>query len=147
MQILVNAMNEALGAYGATLDLAAPSRQRAGDDGAFEALVAEMEAGKVAAIVVAGANPVADGADGARFGAALAKVPVRIGLAERPDETTAALAVVLPAPHPLESWDDGEPVAGVLTVAQPLITPFGEPRTLRECFAAWTGTPPRTSPS
>src|SRR5262249_27231178 len=66
---------------------------------------------------------------------------VRIGLAERPDETTAALSVVLPAPHALESWDDGEPVAGVLTVSQPLIRPFGDPRTLRECLAAWTGKP------
>ncbi len=141
VQRLVIAVNAAIGAYGATIDVKAPSFQRRGDDAALAALIDEMEAGKVAALLVAGCNPVADAADGARLAAALAKVPTRIGLAERADETTARLSVVLPAPHAFESWDDAEPVAGVFSVSQPLIRPFGEPRTLRECLAAWAGKP------
>jgi len=141
VQRLVLAVNEALGAYGKTIDLGAPSYQRQGDDAALAGLIAEMEAGQVAALVVAGCNPVADGADGGRFAAALSKVALRIGLAERDDETTAGLSLVLPSPHAFEAWDDAEPVEGVFTLTQPLIRPFGEPRTLRACLAAWTGTP------
>jgi len=139
VQRLVVAINEAIGAYGTTLDLAAPSYQRTGDDAALAALIDEMEAGKVGALVVAGCNPVADAADGARFAAALSKVAMRVGLAERPDETTAALEVVLPLPHAFEAWDDAEPVEGVRSLSQPLVRPFGDSRTLRECLAAWGG--------
>ena len=141
VQTCVALANEALGAYGAVLDLDAPSFQRRGDDAAFAALLDELEAGQVGAVVVAGCNPVADAAGGARFAAALSKVAVRVGLAERPDETTAALAVLAPLPHALEAWDDAEPVAGVVSLTQPLVAPFGEPRTLRACLAAWAGAP------
>ncbi len=141
IQRLSIAVNEAIGAYGATIDLAAPSYQRQGDDGALAGLLEEMEAGKVVALVVAGCNPVADAAEGARFAAAMAKVPLRVALAERDDETTARASLVLPSPHAFEAWDDAEPVEGVYTVTQPLIRPFGEPRTLRACLSAWTGGP------
>jgi molybdopterin-containing oxidoreductase family iron-sulfur binding subunit len=138
-QVLVNATNHALGAYGETLDVAAPSRQRAGSDAAFQALVDEMEAGKVSVLLVAGANPVVEAPGGKRFRDALSRVPTRVAVSTRRDETSAGLSFLLPAPHALESWDDAEPVAGVLSVAQPAIRPLGEPRTLRQCLAAWTG--------
>ena len=141
VQALVNLGNEALGAYGRTVDVAAPSFQRTGDDAALAALVEEMEAGKVAALVASGVDPAADSALAGRFSKALARVPLRVALAERPGETTAGMTVVLPAPHALEAWDDAEPVAGVVSLTQPALEPFGEPRSLRACLAAWGGTP------
>lgn len=139
VQKAVALCNEAVGAHGTVLDLAAPSWQRTGDDAAFAALLEELEAGRVAALVVAGCDPVADTADGARFAAATARVGVRVGLASRPDATTAQLSVVLPLPHRFETFDDDEPVAGVVSLSQPLLRPFGEPRSLRASLAAWTG--------
>ncbi|MHC5011367.1 MAG: 4Fe-4S dicluster domain-containing protein [Planctomycetota bacterium] len=141
LQVLVNYANHLLGAYGVTLDVNRPSYQAMGDDAAYRTLLEEMEAGQVGALVVAGANPVADAPGGDRFLRALEQVPLRIGLAPLDDETTAGLEIVLPAAHALESWEDGEPVAGLLTMSQPAIRPFGEPRTLRACLAAWRGTP------
>ncbi|MBL9087945.1 MAG: 4Fe-4S dicluster domain-containing protein [Planctomycetia bacterium] len=139
VQACIALANEALGAYGGILDVAAPSLQRTGDDGGFAAFVDELEAGTVSAVIFAGCNPVADAAGGARLTAALPRVAVRIGLAERHDETTAALTVVTPLPHAFEAWDDAEPVRGVVSFTQPLVEPFGEPRSLRACLVAWSG--------
>ncbi len=141
VQTLVALGNELLGAYEKILDLAAPSRQRAGDDAAFATLVEEIEAGRVGALVVAGSDPFVEAPGGRRLAAALQKVALRVGLAEREDATTAGLEVVLPLPHALEAWDDAEPVEGVVSLTQPAIGPFGEPRSLRACLAAWSGRP------
>ena len=67
VQTLVALGNELLGAYERVLDVTAPSRQRAGDDAAFAALVDEMEAGTVGAIVVVGCDPVVETPAGRRF--------------------------------------------------------------------------------
>jgi Fe-S-cluster-containing dehydrogenase component len=135
---VVNAVNELLGNYGHTLDLAEPSQAKLGDDGAVRALVDEMKAGGVGALVVAGSNPAYD-LVAAEFAAAAAKVPFVVVLAPLADETTALAHAVLPQSHALESWDDAEPVAGVLGLAQPAIPPLRDGRTLRACLAAWCG--------
>ena len=141
VQRLVLLANERLGAYGGVLDLAAPSLQRRGDDAAWAALLDELDAGKVATLVVAGVNPVVELPAGRRFAAAAAKVPVRVVVAERPDETVALATVAVPAPHFLEAFDDAEPVAGVVSLSQPTVQPLVRARTLRACVAAWTGAP------
>jgi Fe-S-cluster-containing dehydrogenase component/anaerobic selenocysteine-containing dehydrogenase len=141
VQVLVNLANHALGAYGATIDLAAPSQQKAGDDAALVALLGEIEAGRVGALLVAGVNPLADAVGWGRAAAALGKVAFKVALAEREDETTALCDAALPLPHALEAWDDAEPVAGLVSLAQPALAPLGRGRTLRQCLAAWLGKP------
>jgi Molybdopterin oxidoreductase Fe4S4 domain len=63
VQVLCNFINQALGAYGTTVDLERPSYQRAGDDRELARLRGELSRGDVAALIVAGANPVYDLAD------------------------------------------------------------------------------------
>jgi molybdopterin-containing oxidoreductase family iron-sulfur binding subunit len=138
VQALVNAANERLGNYGKTLDLREPSRARLGDDSAVRALVDEMNAGGIAALVVAGCNPAYD-LVAAKFGEAAAKVPFIVAVAPMPDETTALAHAVAPRLHALESWDDAEPVAGTLSLTQPAIRALRDGRTLRACLARWCG--------
>lgn len=136
-QIRCNRINAALGAYGATLDLDRPSYQRRGDDRALRRLLDEAAAGQVAALVVWRANPFFDLPDAS----ALARVPLLVSLAERPDETTAAAHAICPDHHPFESWGDSGPVAGLLGTCQPLVRPLGETRGVIETLAAWRGRP------
>jgi Fe-S-cluster-containing dehydrogenase component len=135
VQILCNRLNAALGNYGHTLDIDEPSFQRRGRDEAIEQLWREIDEGRVQALIVWRANPVLDlpGAD------RLARVPLLVSVAERPDETTALAHVVCPDHHPLESWGDSEPVSGLVGLMQPLVRPLGETRAFVESLAQWSG--------
>ncbi len=143
-QKLVAQINHMLGNYGAskaetTLDLEAHSNQKLGDDRAVHALVEEINAGKVGALFVAGCNPVYDQPEAKSLAAALKKVGLLVSLSERVDETSAAAGFVCPDHHALESWNDSEPTAGTLTVAQPVIRPLGDTRGMARSFAVWSG--------
>jgi molybdopterin-containing oxidoreductase family iron-sulfur binding subunit len=138
-QRLVNAVNERLGNYGATLDVETASRVALGDDAAARALVDEMRAGAVDVVVVAGCNPAYDLPAGVRFAEAAAKVGTVVVVASHDDETTALAHVVLPEPHALESWNDAAPADGLASFTQPTIRPLRGGRTLRNCLARWCG--------
>ena len=141
VQVLCNFINHVLGNYGATLDLEKPSFQRQGSDRDLAGLLDELRAGKVAALFIAGVNPVFELPTGEEIAGALQKVPLVVSFAERPDETSTLASFVCPVPHRLESWDDAEAVAGVMSFAQPAIRPFGNTRALVETLAAWMGAP------
>ncbi|MEW6071652.1 MAG: 4Fe-4S dicluster domain-containing protein [Planctomycetota bacterium] len=142
-QALGNFVNHALGNYGRTLDVAHPSRQRAGDDAAVHALVEELTASApgVGALFVHGANPVYALPGGERLAEALARLPLVVSFAPRIDETSRRAHFVCPEPHDLEAWGDVEAVAGIVSFLQPAIPPFGDTRTLAESLAAWMGEP------
>src|SRR5688572_14204616 len=57
IQIIVNAINNAIGANGTTINWAAPVNYRQGIDKDLVDLVAQMEAGQVGALLIYGANP------------------------------------------------------------------------------------------
>ncbi|GIW72438.1 MAG: molybdopterin oxidoreductase [Planctomycetota bacterium] len=90
----------------------------------LQALVADMQAGKVGTLVVLGGNPVYDAPADLGLAEALGKVPtvVRLGLYE--DETSAVASWHLPRAHELESWGDGRALDGTACLIQPLIAPL-----------------------
>ena len=57
------------------------------------------------------------------FAEALAKVPLVVSLASRPNETTAKAGLVLPPLHPFESWGDYAARDGVIGLMQPTMGP------------------------
>ncbi len=136
-QILTNAINELLGNYGATLDIVAPSYQRQGSDRDLAQLVADLA--DVDALFILGCNPVYDLPNGDEVARQLAPVPLVVTFASHADETSKHAHAVCPDHHPLESWDDSEPVAGVYAVTQPAIAPLRNTRAAIESFATWSG--------
>jgi molybdopterin-containing oxidoreductase family iron-sulfur binding subunit len=58
VQIVVNAINDAIGANGTTINFGATVNYRQGIDSEMATLVDEMNAGKVNAVLFYGANPV-----------------------------------------------------------------------------------------
>ncbi|NOZ94165.1 MAG: 4Fe-4S dicluster domain-containing protein [Acidobacteria bacterium] len=141
LQLLTNRINHLLGAYGTTIDLERPSNQAAGNDRELAVLLDELKAGTVQALLVAGVNPAYDLAHATDFAMLASKVPLMVSFACWEDETSRLAGFVCPDNHPLESWGDAEPVAGVLSLAQPAISPLGKTRQLIETLALWSGGP------
>lgn len=135
-QVQTNLLNEKLGSYGTTIDIEHPSYQRQGNDRELATLVNELP--DIDALFVLGCNPVYDLP---RFD--VTRVPLVVSCASHVDETAAHAHVIAPDHHFLESWLDHEAVAGVVSMAQPAIAPFGNTRAAIESFAAWSGTPAR----
>lgn len=141
LQVLVNFLNHSLGNYGTTLDLARPSYQRADNDRELEVLLQEIRAGKVDALFICDCNPVHDLPSGEAITEDLKRIPLLVSLAPRLDETARLAQYVCPEHHYLESWNDAEPVKGVLSVGQPAMNPLGQTRSLLESLAVWSGKP------
>ena len=139
IQIVVNAINEAIGAAGSTIDWATPIQWRQGIDSDMNTLVADMDGGKVGTLLIYGVNPAYDYYDSAKFKAALPKVKATVSFNDRLDETTELTKYVLPAPHFLESWGDAEPKPGYYTFLQPTIAPLFKTRPFEETLLKWSG--------
>jgi molybdopterin-containing oxidoreductase family iron-sulfur binding subunit len=139
VQCVVNSINHALGSYGKTLDLNAPSEQKQGADQEMVELVREMNAGEVGALIISGVNPAYDYYAGEELTNALAKVPLKVSLNPALDETSRLVDFVCPQHHFLEAWDDAEPVRGVFSLSQPTIAPLFQTRAYQESLLRWRG--------
>ena len=138
-QLAVALLNRLLDAEGKTLDLVRPSLVRRGRDRELASLLADVDAGRVAALFVLGADPVDQLPGGEALAAALGRLPLAVALTDRPTATAAACAVVAAAHHGLESWGDAEPRAGFVSLAQPALRPLFDTRSPFEGFLTWTG--------
>jgi len=138
-QVVVNAINDKIGANGNTINWAVNSNYRQGIDADMVNLMAELKAGNVGAIFLHGVNPVYEYMEGAAFGEALAKVPVSVSFADRIDETAAKCKFVVPDHHFLESWGDAEPKTGFYSLIQPGIAPLFKTRSFGDSLLTWAG--------
>ena len=139
VQVVVNALNVALGNFGKTIDIARPSRQRSGDDIAMAGLVEKMQRGAVHTLMMLGVNPAYDYPDAEQFLAGLEKVKFSVSFSDRRDETSSQVHAVTPDHHFLEAWGDAEPVESHFSLAQPLIAPLFETRAAQETLLRWLG--------
>jgi MoCo/4Fe-4S cofactor protein with predicted Tat translocation signal len=139
VQVIVNAINNAIGAYGKTIDWGKPVNYRQGIDSEMAQLVADMEAGTVGALLIQGANPVYTYFDADKFKAALTKVKVSVSFNEKMDETTLLCGYSLPNHHYLESWGDAEAKTGSVSFQQPTIYPLFKTRPFQTALLKWAG--------
>jgi MoCo/4Fe-4S cofactor protein with predicted Tat translocation signal len=141
LQVLSNFINEALGNYGATLDLERPSQQKMGNDRQLQTLLQEIKKGEIGALFLLGVNPVYDLPEGNVLAEQVRRIPLVVSFADRINETSAAARFIGPDHHPLESWGDAEPVRATISLLQPAIQPLGKTRPVIESLAAWRGQP------
>jgi len=139
IQVLVNAINEAIGANGTTINWSAPLLTKQGIDSDMATLVADMDAGKIGSLLIYDANPAYDYFDAAKFSAAIKKVKTSVSFNEKLDETTLLCKYVLPANHYLESWGDAELKPGYFSMMQPTINPLFKTRQWQESLLKWSG--------
>ncbi|CAN5784856.1 TAT-variant-translocated molybdopterin oxidoreductase [soil metagenome] len=139
IQVIVNAINEVIGANGTTINWAATSNYRKGSDTDMAKLVADMNAGAVGALLIADSNPVYNYTDGKKFAEGIAKTALTVSFNGTMDETTELCKYVIPAHHWLESWGDAEPKTGYISLLQPLISPLFKTRAFQTSLIKWIG--------
>lgn len=140
-QILVNAINAAIGSYGTTIDLDNPCYLYAGNDAEFSGLVAEMNRGEVGAVLFLNTNPVYDAPNAKAFTDALAKVPAKISFSDRADETATVCDAIAINHNYLESWGDANAYEGYYSIVQPTINPVFNSRQAEESLLTWADAP------
>jgi molybdopterin-containing oxidoreductase family iron-sulfur binding subunit len=139
VQLIVNAINETIGANGTTISWAAPQLTRQGIDNEFSTLVADMNEGKVSSLLIYDANPAYDYYDAQKFKTGLTKVKTTVSFNGRLDETAELCKYILPSPHFLERWGDAEPKPGYISMLQPVIAPLFLTRPYEESLMKWSG--------
>ena len=141
VQIVVNAINEAIGANGKTIDWNTTLNYRQGIDSDFAQLVEDMNAGRVGALLIHGANPVYTWSDSKKVADGIKRVKVTISFNCKNDETTQLCKYVVPDHHFLESWGDAEPRSGSYSLMQPTIYPLFKTRQWQDSLLKWSGAP------
>lgn len=138
-QLLVNAINQLLGNIGTTIDFSAPVKIRKNKDADFAKLLEELNSGKPQAVILHQVNPVYDRPDSERFIELLKRASLSIGVFDHDNETVPHVQYVASAHHFLESWNDSEPKAGSLSVAQPTIANIFDTRHFQDNLLKWAG--------
>lgn len=136
-QVIVNAINDMLGNYGATLDWSYPSYYKQGDEAGLAQLVKDMGNGQVGAIIIHGCNPVYDNPLGGAFKDAVAKVSLRISTSTAANETDEVVQYETPTHHFLEAWSDAEPVRHHYALGQPTIRNIFDTRQFEDSLMIW----------
>ncbi|WP_420582152.1 TAT-variant-translocated molybdopterin oxidoreductase [Reichenbachiella sp.] len=139
VQVLVNAINNLLGCYGTTIDLASAVNTRKGDDKAMVNFIKDLNAGNIDGVLFFNSNPVYDHAMGAQIAAGLKKAKFSLSTSDRKDETASLTSAIAPDNHFLESWNDFEPVTGKLSLSQPTISNLFNTRQAGQSFLVWSG--------
>ena len=139
---LAHAMNTALGNVGHTVVYTDPVEAEPVDQlQSLRDLIADMRAGKVDVLMIAGGNPVYSAPADLGFVDALGKVPLRAHLSLYNDETSALCHWHIPEAHFLESWGDARAFDGTASIVQPLVAPLYGGRTAHEFLATTTNRP------
>jgi molybdopterin-containing oxidoreductase family iron-sulfur binding subunit len=139
VQTIVNAINNAIGAYGKTIDWSATVNYRQGIDKDIHDLVDQMAAGQIGALLIHNANPAYNFYDTDKFKNAIKKVKLAVSFTGKMDETTELCNFIIPDHHYLESWGDAEPKAGYTSFLQPTIYPLFKTRSFQTSLLRWGG--------
>lgn len=121
---LAHAMNEALGARGATFDLIESPAHASSHAQSLRELIEDMHARRVTSLVIIDSNPVYSAPGAFGFTEALKQVPLSIALAGRADETAQRTTWFVPQAHDWETWSDARAFDGTATLLQPQSLPL-----------------------
>ncbi|MDO8433411.1 MAG: 4Fe-4S dicluster domain-containing protein [Candidatus Binatus sp.] len=135
--VAVALMNSIAGSFGKTvmfLDGAPAVDASTADD--VDAAINAMREGQIDVVVIAGSNPVFTMPPALRVAAALQKVSFVVWAGGVPDETAAMASLLLPAHHPLESWRDSAPRAGIRGLGQPVMQPVFDSKPIGDILLA-----------
>ena len=136
-QLISLALNAKLAS--SVIDTAAVKYTKQGNDADVQQLIADMNAGKVGAVISYGVNPVYTLANSEAYVSGLKKVKLSVAFASSEDETASASEYALAAPHYLESWGDVQIEAGSYSLMQPTIKPLFDTKQFQDCLLAWSG--------
>lgn len=141
IQIIVNGINELIGANGTTVNWTSTYNTKQGIDTDIAKLVDDMNAGAIGALLIHDVNPAYNYYDSKRFTDGLKKVKFAVSFNTKMDETSELCKYVIPDHHYLESWGDAEPKTGYVSLIQPTINPLFKTRQWQDSLLKWSGQP------
>ena len=136
-QSIVLAINEKLGSK--AFDPKTTIKTRQGNDKAVAQLVADMTAGKVGALLMAGVNPAYTLPNASAFVEGLKQTELSVTFTMKNDETAAVSQYVAATSHYLESWGDLETKTGHYGLMQPTIRPLFDTKQFQEVLLELVG--------
>jgi molybdopterin-containing oxidoreductase family iron-sulfur binding subunit len=144
VQQLANELNNLLGAYGSTIDLANTINLHQSEDAKALKLAAAVAAGKgPEVLIMMGVNPVYSMPNGAAFAKGLKQIPTTVAISSFEDETASNCTFVCPDHHQLENWSDFAAKAGEYAIGQPTIRPLHNTASALESLLVWNGSATR----
>ena len=141
VQMVVNGINELIGANGTTIDWSSTYNFKQAIDADMNALVNDMNAGAIGALIIHEVNPAYNYFDSKKFADGLKKVKVTVSFNQKMDETAQLCKYVIPDHHYLESWGDAEAKTGFVTLIQPTISPLFKTRQWQDSLLKWSAAP------
>jgi len=128
---LINIVTGNIGKTMGFLEGSAPETASRPED--VRAVLNAIGAGQVDVVVVAGgANPVFTMPPLWGASTAIHRAACVVWMGDAPDETADAAHLLLPTHHPLESWRDSAPRAGIYGLGQPVMQPVFASRQLHD---------------
>ena len=146
VQILVHAINDALGNIEKTIKYTAPVEARPENHrDSLRELVTDMKQGEVGLLLILAGNPVYNAPADLNINEAFAKVNLCIQLGLYENETTEACHWHIPEVHYLETWSDARAADGTVSIIQPLIAPLYDGKSAHEILNAFADQSDRSS--
>jgi len=139
IQIIVNGINELIGANGTTINWSSTYNTKQGIDAEMVKLVNDMNSGSIGALFIHEVNPAYNFYDSQRFISGLKKTKLTVSFNGKMDETSEFCKYVIPDHHYLESWGDAEPKTGFVSLIQPTINPLFKTRQWQDSLLKWSG--------
>ncbi len=134
-QSLVLGINEMLGSKAFKPET--PRYTRQGSNAAVNALIADMKAGIVGALLMDGVNPSYTLPNAAEFNEALGGVELSVLFSTNWNETAENVQHTAASNHYLESWGDAELVKGHFSLMQPTIKELFDTRQFQQALLNW----------
>ncbi|MCB0475349.1 MAG: TAT-variant-translocated molybdopterin oxidoreductase, partial [Flavobacteriaceae bacterium] len=136
-QLIALAINQLL--QSAAMNVAITKNIRKGSDVRVKQLIADMQAGKVGALIMYNTNPAYTMPDSEAFAEALKNVKLTVNCSSFEDETAALTQYIATTPHYLESWGDVNIKTGEHGLIQPTIRPLFNTRQFQDTLLRWMG--------
>ena len=131
------AINNLLGSE--VTDVVHTTQLRQGDAPVMNQLVNDLNAGKIAGVLMAGVNPAYTLPNAAAFVSGLKKAKLSVTFSMKNDETALHSQWVAAAPHYLESWGDVAMKTGHYALTQPTIRPLFDTRQFQDVLLRLSG--------
>jgi molybdopterin-containing oxidoreductase family iron-sulfur binding subunit len=135
IEAVVNLLNSAIENEGKTVF--STGVKYAASTKALLNLVEDLNAGKVSAVIIYGANPAYTLPQSIGFIEALKKAELVVNVNTHLDETAVLSDYVVAASHEFEKWSDVQTKANVISISQPTIYPLYSTISFEEALLKW----------
>ncbi len=137
---LVHAANDLLGNAGHTVSYGASPVLEAGQvSHGLQTLLRSIDAGEVEALVIVGGNPAYTASADQDLVRRIRAVPKAAYVGLYDNETARLCRWFVPEAHYLEAWSDARAFDGTASIAQPLMRPLAEGKTVAQVLAGLDG--------